>query len=100
MIRDGDRQLPALVGDADQELAVLATVTNRILDQIADRLGNQLAMTEEFDRLAWPVKAQDASGFLGHRLVHFAEFRPELANLEPGELAAAGERFGAADFER
>src|SRR6185369_15071826 len=75
-------------------------ITNGVFDKVADRLGDQLAMTEQLRRLLGAMESKHSPSLFGHGFVHFAELRPERADVEAAELAAAGERLGSADLQR
>ena len=84
----------------DPDLAAVRAVADRILDEVADRLRKQLAVAEQrYRRAGGSCRIQRGAALLGQRLVHFGELGGELADVEPGELVAAGQRFGAADLQ-
>src|SRR6185503_1965246 len=79
--------------------ALRRAVADRVFDQVAERLGKQLAMTEKRHRPAWPIEAKRSAALVRDRIVHFGKFGGELADVEPGELLAPGERFRTTDLE-
>ena len=76
--------------DEQPDLAPVRAVANRILDEIADRLRDQLAVSEHPHRRGGPVEAERDVAVFGDRFVHFAQFGGELVGVEPAELLAAG----------
>ena len=56
-------------------------------------------MAVERRRPLRPLELQRGALLLGERLVHFGKLGREFARVEPGELVAAGQRFGPADFQ-
>ena len=86
--------------DADPDFTAGRAVADRILDEVADRLGEQLAVAEQRNGPRGPVITRGLRrALLGERIVHFRKLGRELADIEPGELLAAGQRFRAADLE-
>ena len=84
---------------ADLDLPAGRAVADRILDEVAERLRKQLAVPEQRRRPGRPVELQRRAALLGERVVHLGELGGEVADVEPGELVAAGQRLRAADLE-
>src|SRR4029078_10094663 len=57
--------------DADPDFTTRRPVPKRILNEVADRLGKQLAMAEQRYRPRRPVVNQLGRALLGERVVHF-----------------------------
>ena len=90
----------ALTGfDADADLATGCAVAQRIFDEVAYRLGEQLPMPEQWHRPSRPVVNEARVPLLGKRIVHFGELLCEFADVEPGKLAAPGLRLRSADLQ-
>ena len=85
--------------DPDIYLAPIRPVTDRVLKEIAECLGEELAVTEQRNRPGGALEPQRRAGLVGEWVVHFRELGGEFADIEPGELVAAGEGFRAADLE-
>ena len=45
------------------------------------------------------IESKRRAPLFGQRIVHFGQLGGELADIEPGELVAPGQRFGPADFQ-
>ena len=56
-------------------------------------------MAEQRHRPGGAVVDERSAAFVAEWLVHLHQFRCQFADVEPGELLASCERFGAADFE-
>src|SRR6478735_662781 len=68
-------------------------VAHGVLDEIAERLRQQLPMAVEWHWTRRPAKLQGCPCLFGEWLVHFGELRDELAAVEPAELLAPCQSF-------
>ena len=89
-----------LVVDEDGDLAAPRGIFDGVLDEVAERLGEQLPVAEDRDDDGRAVEAHGRARFLGDRLVHFDQLTGELRGIEPAELVPAGEGFRAGDLQR
>src|SRR3954470_6074966 len=98
-VADLDANVPVAGLDPDANLAAAGAITDRILNQVADGLREQLAMPEQRDGPRRAVIFERRAALVGERVVHFGKLGSEFANVEPVELLAPGQRLGAANFE-
>src|SRR5207237_1240292 len=77
--------------DAHRDIAADGPVTDRIFQEIAERLGEQLPMSEERHGPVGPIEAYEAAAFVSERIVHLGELRGQFADVEPCKLVSAGE---------
>src|SRR6476619_5072177 len=85
--------------DADIDLPAVGAVTDRVFEEVAERLREKLPMSEQGRRPVRLLELQRCALLVRQRVVHFGKLRRELAGVEPGELVTAGQRFGPADLE-
>src|SRR5689334_21354878 len=70
----------------DGDLSAGISVANRILDEVAHGLLEQLPVTEQGQWRAGLVERQRRIALLRQRFVHLHQLGAELSRVEPGEL--------------
>src|SRR6476661_10151855 len=83
---------------ADSNFAAGGAIADRVLDQVAYCLGEQLAVPEQRNRPGGALILQACAALIRDRIIHFRKLRREFADIEPVELLAPRESLRAADL--